>query len=283
MMRTFVWSRWATAALTLGVFLTGRPASAQIDLSGQWGNRVQEDQPWRGPGQEIGEFEGLPINAEARMKAESWTASVYTIPERQCIPFAADMGYTIGNMRIWEEKDATSQEVIAWHQHNEWQAQERTIWMDGRPHPPDWAPHTWQGFSTGAWEGDTLVVTTTHLKMAYLERNGVPRSDKATLVEHYMRHGNYLTIMQTVYDPVYMTEPFVRTRNFVWAPNQELNAYPCRPTVEIARPKHEVPHFLPGTNPDLDAAAVRFKVPKIALPGGAETMYPEFQLKLKQP
>jgi hypothetical protein len=117
--------------------------------------------------------------------------------------------------------------------------------------------------------------------MAYLERNGVPRSDKATLVEHYMRHDNYLTIMQAVYDPVYTTEPYVRTRNFVWAPNQELNAYPCRPTVEIARPKHEVPHFLPGTNPDLDAAAVRFKVPKIALPGGAETMYPEFQLKLK--
>jgi len=83
MMRTIVWSRWATAALTLGVFLTGRPASAQIDLSGQWGNRVQEDQPWRGPGQEIGEFTGLPINAEARAKAESWTASIYTIPERQ--------------------------------------------------------------------------------------------------------------------------------------------------------------------------------------------------------
>ena len=119
------------------------------------------------------------------------------------------MGYTIGNMRIWEEKDSTSQEVIAWHQHNEWQAQERTIWMDGRPHPPDWAPHTWQGFSTGTWEGDTLVVTTTHLKMAYLERNGVPRSDKATLLEHYIRHGTVLTIVQDVRDPVYTTEPFV--------------------------------------------------------------------------
>ena len=73
----------------------------------------------------------------------------------------------------------------------------------------------------------------------------------------------------------------VRTRNFVWAPNQELNAYPCRPTVEIVRPKHEVPHFLPGANPDLDAAVIRFKTPALGLAGGAETMYPEFQAKLK--
>jgi len=282
-MRALAWN-WMTRAGVISVMLlTGRDVSAQIDLSGQWANRLHEDQVWRGPGQEIGEFTGLPINAEARMKAESWTASVYTLLERQCIPFSADMGYTIGNMRIWEEKDSVSQEVIAWHQHNEWQAQERTIWMDGRPHPPDWAPHTWQGFSTGTWDGDTLVVTTTHLKMAYLERNGVPRSDKARLVEHYMRHGTVLTIVQEVSDPVYTTEPFLRTRNFVWAANQELNAYPCRPTVEIVRPKHEVPHFLPGTNPDLNAAAKRFKVPVIALPGGAETMYPEFQLKLRQP
>ena len=75
-------------------------AYAQVDLSGEWGNRLHEDQPWRGPGQQIGEFQGLPINAEARVKAESLNASVYTLPERQCIPFSVDMAYTIGNMRI---------------------------------------------------------------------------------------------------------------------------------------------------------------------------------------
>ena len=270
-------------AIAAGAVLIGRPASAQVDLSGEWGNRLHEDQPWRGPGQEVGEFQGLPINDEARTKAESWNASVYTIPERQCIPFAADMAYTIGAMRIWKEKDTASQETIAWHQHNEWQAQDRTIWMDGRPHPPDWAPHTWQGFSTGEWHGSTLVVTTTHLKMAYLERNGVPRSDKATLVEYYSRHRDILTIVQAVMDPVYLTEPFVRSRSFVWTPNQELNAYPCRPTTEIEREKHSVPHYLPGTNPFLDAATKKFGVPAIALRGGAETMYPEFARRLTPP
>src|SRR5262245_263282 len=75
-------------------------ASAQVDISGEWGLRMHEDQPWRGPGQLPGEWQGLPINAQARAKAESWTASAYTMPERQCIPFPVDMAYTFGNMRI---------------------------------------------------------------------------------------------------------------------------------------------------------------------------------------
>jgi hypothetical protein len=272
------------AAVTTLVLLDARFVGAQVDLSGEWGNRLHEDQPWRGPGQLPGEFQGLPINAEARAKAESWMASVYAMPERQCIPFTVDMAYTIGAMRIWKIKDAPSQEIIGFGQHNEWQAQDRTIWMDGRPHPPAWAPHTWQGFSTGEWLGTTLKVTTTHLKMAYLERNGVPRSDQATVVEYYARHGDVLTIVTIVDDPVYLTEPFVRTHSFVAAPNNELNAYPCRPAVEIARPAHTVPHYLPGTNPTLDAANKRFDVPAAALRGGAETAYPEYARQLvRQP
>ncbi len=270
------------AGLAVLVTLCGAaPAFTQVDLAGEWGARLHEDQAYRGPGPEVGEYLGLPINDEARMKADSWDAAVYTIPERQCIPFAADHGLTIGSMRIWKEVDTTSQDVIAWHEHHEWQAQERTIWMDDRPHPPEWAPHTWQGFSTGKWAGNTLTVTTTHLKMGQIERNGVPRSDKATLLEHYFRHGDYLTIVQTVTDPVYLTEPFVRSRNFVWSPGQQLNAYPCRPAVEVDRPKHQVPHYLPGTNPSLDASTRRFGVPAVAARGGAETMYPEYVLKLR--
>ena len=256
--------------------------SAQIDLSGQWANRLHEDLPSRGPGLEIGEFEGLPINNAARLKAESWNASVYTLPERQCIPFAADMGLTIGNVRIWSDVDSSSQQVIAWHIHHEWQAQERVIWMDGRPHPPAYAPHTWQGFSTGKWEGNALTVSTTHLKWGNLERNGVPRSDEATLTEHYIRHGDNLTVVQIINDPVYTTEPMIRTRDLVLNPEQQFGGYTCRPAAEILnRPRGFVPHYLPGTNPFLDNAIKRFQMPALALRGGAETMYPEFAQKLK--
>ena len=273
--------RAAFFTLALSGLWTGQ-LSAQKDLSGQWANRIHEDQPSRGPGLEIGEWEGLPINSAARLKAESWTASVYTVPERQCIPFAADMGLTIGNVRIWSDVDSSTQQVIAWHIHHEWQAQDQVIWMDGRPRPPAYAPHSWQGFSTGKWEGNTLTVSTTHLKWAYLERNGVPRSDQATLTEHYIRHGDTLTVAQIITDPVYTTEPMIRTRNLVLNPEQQFGGYTCRPAAEILnRPPGFVPHYLPGTNPFLDSATKRFQVPALARLGGAETTYPEFATRLR--
>ena len=46
-------------------------AFAQMDLSGDWALLIHEDQPWRGSGPELGEYEGLPINAAARMRAAS--------------------------------------------------------------------------------------------------------------------------------------------------------------------------------------------------------------------
>jgi glyoxylase-like metal-dependent hydrolase (beta-lactamase superfamily II) len=258
------------------------PACAQLDLTGEWGMRMHEDVPYRGPGPEVGEYLGLPINEAARMKADSWDGAVYTQPERQCIPFAADHSLTVGGMRIWKEVDPATQDVIAWRTHMEYQEQERTIWMDGRPHPPMYAPHTWQGFSTGVWEGDILTVTTTQLKMAQLERNGVPRSDLGTMVEHFIRHDDQLTIVQIVTDPVYLTEPFIRSRNFVFASKQTMGGYPCRPAIEIPnRNRGYVPHHLPGTNPFLNSSTVRFGVPAEAARGGAETIYPEYRLKLQ--
>ena len=42
----------------------------------------------------------------------------------------------------------------------------------------------------------------------------------------------------------------------------------------MARPKGEVPNFLPGTNPFLNEFATRHPIPEKAARGGAETMYP---------
>ena len=85
-------------------------------------------------------------------------------------------------MRIWSENNPVTLEVVAWHTEMMWMQPRRTIYMDHRAHPADDALHTWQGFSTGEWVGDMLKVTTTHLKEGWIRRNGVPRSDKATMV-----------------------------------------------------------------------------------------------------
>ena len=272
----------ATGWLLLGATFLVAPAFAQRDPAGEWAPRFHEDAPERGPGPEIGDYLGLPITDAARLRADSWDASLLTLPEHQCKPHPADYGPRgPANLRIWKEVDRDSQQVVAFHTHISWEAPERTIWMDGRPHPPEYAAHTWQGFSTGKWDGDMLTVTTDHLKIGWIRRNGVPRSDKAVLTEHWIRHENNLTLVSIVNDPVYLSEPFIRTTDWMLAPDQEIAPYPCESVVEVDRPLGVVPHHLPGTNTFLNEFPDKYHLPAQAARGGAETMYPEYQLKLK--
>jgi len=258
------------------------PVFAQaIDLAGEWAPVFHEDQPERGPGPEIGDYLGIPLNDAARLRADSWDASLLALPEHQCKPHPSDYGMRgPANTRWWKDVDQATQQTIAWHTHISWQAPERTIWMDGRPHPPEFAAHTWQGFSTGKWEGDMLTITTTHLKAGWIRRNGVPRSDRSTVTEHIIRHGDHLTWMVVVNDPVYLTEPFVRTTDFNLNLQQNIAPYPCEAVVEIDRPLGMVPHHLPGTNTFLTEFADKHKLPAQATRGGSETMYPEYRTKI---
>ncbi len=256
----------------------------QVDLSGDWSLLMHEDEAWRGPGPELGEYEGLPLNAAGQMRAWSWNASINTLPTHQCIPLPADDFTDFGNIRIWQQVDPATQQVVAWHEYTEWQAQERVIWMDGRPHPPELAAHTWQGFSTGKWDRNELTINTTHLKDAQFERVGTYRSDRGTLEEHWIRHGNYLTVMLIISDPVYLAQPLVRTRQYVFDPDQKMRGYSCVPTAEIAnRAPSYVPDYIPWKNPYKFDAVKKYKVPELAVSGGPDTMYPEFLAKLKNP
>ena len=260
------------AALCLSI----SPAIAQIDLAGEWNPLFHEDQPERIPGPEIGDYLGLPITDAARLRADSWSASILTLPEHQCKPHPADYGPRgPANLRIWKEVDNATQQTIAWHTHISWQAPERTIWMDGRPHPSPYAPHTWQGFSTGEWQGEILIVTTTHLKTGWVRRNGLPRSDRATLIEHWIRHGDVLTLVSIVNDPVYLTEPFLRSTDFEYAPRQQIDPYPCEVVEEVPHPQGYVPHYLPGANPFLSEFRDKHQLTNAVERGGAATMYPD--------
>jgi hypothetical protein len=152
--------------------------------------------------------------------------------------------------------------------------------MDGRPHPDEFAPHTWQGFSTGTWEGPILKVVTTHLKKGWIRRNGVPRSDKAELTEYFYRHGEFLTWTVIINDPIYLTEPMIRSSDFRWAPAQNMGPYPCLIVSEVDQPLSWVPHWLPGENPDTNLYSKNRGFPPEAGRGGPETMLPEFRKKV---
>jgi hypothetical protein len=271
---------WRAVALLL-VLVPAAPAYAQVDFSGEWAPRFWEDQPERVPGPELGDYLGIPISEAARLRAAAWDASIQTLPEWQCRPHSADYIWRgPSNLRISKEVDPVSREITAFHA--EWlRSVDRPVYLDGRPHPAEEALHTWAGFSTGHWEGNMLVITTTHLKEGYLRRNGLPRSDKATLSERWIRNGDILTVMTIVYDPVYLTEPFVRTTDYELDVRQNIPPYPCGVVQEIDRAKGQVPHYLPGANPYLSEFAIRHRLPLEATRGGAETMYPEFQQKLR--
>jgi hypothetical protein len=267
--------------LLFSLGLLSRPAFAQLDLSGQWGQKQHEDQPERVGGPEIGDYTAMPINDAARMRADAWDATKWEMLEHECEPHPSDYGPRgPGDLRMWSDLDPLTQGVMAWHTVLRWMLPVRTIYMDGRPHPSEYAPHTWQGFSTGEWEGDMLKVTTTHMKEGWVRRNGIPRSDKSVMIEYFIRHGEYFTLVTDVEDPVFMTEPFIRTSNWIQDLGYRLGPNSCLPSAEVNHPKGWVSHHLPGKNPWLNEYASRWGIPEEAVRGGAYTTYPEYQERL---
>jgi hypothetical protein len=103
----------------------------------------------------------------------------------------------------------------------------RTIWL-GEPPPAPAAP-TQMGLSRGRFEGTTLIVETSGIRAQYFDPDGVPQSDRITLVERFMPSDDYsrLDYRITVTDPVYFTEPFELTRYFVWKPEMTVANYNC--------------------------------------------------------
>ncbi len=254
-------------------------ALAQRDLAGNWSALYHEDQPHRIPGPELGDYTGIPLNDAGRLKADSWDASILTLREHQAKPHPST--YSLrgpANIRITRELDPVTQEVIGYQLFGTFGQATRLIWLDGRPHPPDYAAHTWAGFSTGRWDGNSLEVVTSHLKVGWLQRNGVAHSDRATMTERFIRHGNYLTVVTIVDDPIYLEEPFIRTTNWVLNPDQEVRRTQFDVVDEVAaRRRGEVPHYLPGS-PEairkLTEFSSKFKLPVQDARGGAASTYP---------
>jgi len=254
------------------------PAIAQVDLSGEWTMATDED-----PGQPpLGDYLGIPLNAAGRMRAETTAESIWGIPEFQCRPHSPPHQWRgAGGARIIREFDPLTRELTAYHVQF-LRSMDRPIFLDGRPHPPAWAPHTWSGFSTGKWVGNTLVVTTTHIKDGYLKRSGPQTSDSYTMTEYLTRNGDYLTVVTVVDDPVYLSEPYIQTTTFRLNILAELGQDPCTlPFDENADKPHFVPHYLPAQNTYLTEWLKESPwVPAAAARGGAETMYPEYRSKI---
>ena len=257
----------------------------KVELVGSWLMVNDEERLVRiDPGPELGNFTGFPLNAAGRQKALTWNSTIQAVPEHQSRPHAGSYSMRGPNPspHIGEIIDPISRRLIAYTLTGLFENANRTIWLDGRPHPSDAAERLWTGFSTGEWEDGMLHVTTTHFKQMFIQRNGVPVSPYAVMHEYFIRHGDRMVLISQIDDPVYLEEPMVRTSTFRWNPGARENAIA---QVDVAEEipglrQGDVPHYpLGSTHPEY---ADENKLPLEATLGGKETLYPEYVATLKQ-
>jgi glyoxylase-like metal-dependent hydrolase (beta-lactamase superfamily II) len=275
----------AAAVLVVLASLAAPPVFTQEnsppDLTGTWRWINHEDERDRNPGAYPGDYRGIPLNDAARMRADTFDEELNSTSQLlQCRPRTP--GYQpkgLDPMRIDKVVDPLTRQALAYRISFEKTPGDRLVWLDGRPRPSQYALHSWDGFSTGRFHGDTLEITTTHLKESYARRNGVPTSFRATVIEHLSLEEPYLEVTFTVIDPDYLTEPLVRSATYMRAPTLQLPPYPCQPEDQTNGEKYRVPHYLPGENPYLTESGFKYKAPQEGVRGGAETLYPEWRAR----
>jgi cyclase len=278
----------AVGAISITAFGQGGFAPATggsgIDISGTWHYGGHQDSAYGTAAGALVDYGGIPLNEAGRLWALAWPASRMTVRQQQCAGYGIPYAYfSPGNYRYWEERDPYTQKLIAikmWFQTSEVR---RTIWMDGRPHPPAYAAHTFAGFSTGEWKGNVLTITTTHLKRAWIRGNGTPYSDEATIIERLVRHGDRLTVFTTTIDPVFLDAPYTKSMiNLRNVKDPDAWLYACDDGEEVlARAEEDIPHYLWGKHPFLRDFADKNEMPLLAALGGGETMHASFAAKLK--
>jgi hypothetical protein len=104
----------------------------------------------------------------------------------------------------------------------------RTVYMNADTTPANPIPSD-MGHSVGHWEGETLVVKTTHVNWPYFDGLGVPQSEDAELDERFTvsADGNRLNYTILVTDEATFTEPVLMDRFWSWIPGTEVEPYNC--------------------------------------------------------
>ncbi len=216
---------------------TPRTADGKPDLSGVWnyagvlGFRGGPPPPPPGtPPQatfwniEAGIKEGLPFQPwAAELRKQRMSANSKDNPDAACLP----IGYMQSHTHSQPRKMIQSQDLIViLYEAN---GGVRQIFLDGRPAPPPEAEPWWWGYSRGRWEGDTLVVESTHFKDdGWLDVNGAPLTSAGRITERYRRPNiGTLEIDVTIDDPKAYTRPWTVRVNQRLLPDSDLIEFVC--------------------------------------------------------
>ena len=172
-----------------------------------------------------GEYGGLSLSAQARDAVRNYDYSAELLPENACkAPSVAFYMQAPFPMEIYAGRD-----LIVFRM--EYYDLYRVILMDGREHPPANAPHTLSGHSVGRWEGETLVVDTTHIASGSFMNNGFDHSDDLHLTERFEASEDGSTLWATqVYEDA-ATFDGLAARYMAWSkrPGEYVLPYDCDP------------------------------------------------------
>ena len=106
----------------------------------------------------------------------------------------------------------------------------RTVYMNPGDVQSDPEPSL-LGNSVGHWEGDTLVVSTSHISWPIFDTRGVPQSFQARYEERFTvsENGKRLNYTIDITDPVNFTEPIRLDRFWLWMEESQVEPYNCTP------------------------------------------------------
>ena len=151
--------------------------------------------------------DGLPFQPwAAELHRQRVASNSKDNPDAHCLPLGVMQLHTHGQPRKMVQAPGV---IVIIYEAN---AGLRQIFTDGRPLPTDAEPW-WFGYSTGKWEGDTLVVESTKFRdLGWLDVEGSPLTETGKIIERFRRPDfGHLEIEVTIDDPKAYTKPWTVT------------------------------------------------------------------------
>ena len=214
-----------------------RTADGHPDLTGLWRGARRSSQDGDAPepppdSPPVAGFRDVAANLEGGLPFQPWArelrnereaAGSADNPEAHCLPMGNMQFHTQGAPRKFVQTPGL---IVVLYEASMGM---RQIFTDGRPSPDNDPQPWWYGYSTGYWEGDELVVVTTHFRDdGWLDIIGSPRTDAATVTERFRRPSyGRMEIDITVDDPKAYTEPWTVRVNQEIMVGEDLIEFIC--------------------------------------------------------
>lgn len=169
----------------------------------------------------------LVLTEAGRAAAEAFDENSLENPELSCITKPTPGGLIYTDLFPIQIEFLEDGQII--RMRGQYFDQERTVYMDGRAHPPaDQRIH--EGHSIGRWEGDVLVIDTSNFadhRSPY--QNGVPSGAQKHVVERYelLEGGTHLRLEFTLEDPEFLVGTYSHTRDLRYSPHLPMTPFNC--------------------------------------------------------